>query len=111
MGSNVTEWLAALDRIAKLDVDWVVPGHGEVVTIEYLARQRSNLLDWVAAVTDAVAQGWSREETVAADQLRRPLPGGHRAGLHDEPHPDPQRRVAMGQDHPGAAGLSATNRD
>ena len=41
MGSNVTEWLAALDRIAKLDVDWVVPGHGEVVTIEYLARQRS----------------------------------------------------------------------
>ena len=31
MGSNVTQWLAALDRIAKLDVDWVVPGHGEVV--------------------------------------------------------------------------------
>ena len=64
MGSNVTQWLAALDRIAKLDVDWVIPGHGEVVTIDYLARQRSNLLDWVAAVTDAVAQGWSREETV-----------------------------------------------
>ena len=31
--------------------------------IDYLARQRSNLLDWVAAVTDAVAQGWTREET------------------------------------------------
>jgi len=64
MGSNVTEWLTALDRIAKLDVDWVVPGHGDVVTIEYLARQRANLLDWVTAVSDAVAKGWSREETI-----------------------------------------------
>ena len=44
MGSNVTEWLTALDRTAKL-VDRVVPGHGAVVTIEYLARQRVNLLD------------------------------------------------------------------
>lgn len=64
MGSNVTEWLTALDRIASLDVDWVVPGHGEVVTMPYLARQRANLLEWVQAVSDAVARGWSREETV-----------------------------------------------
>lgn len=64
MGSNVTEWLAALDRIAALDVDWVVPGHGEVVTKPYLARQRANLLEWVQAVSDAVAQGWTREETI-----------------------------------------------
>ncbi|AYY13715.1 MBL fold metallo-hydrolase [Actinobacteria bacterium YIM 96077] len=65
MGSNVTQWLAALDRIATLDVDWVIPGHGDVVTLAYLARQRANLLDWVRAVSDAVARGWSREETVA----------------------------------------------
>ena len=64
MGSNVTQWLTALDRIAQLDVDWVVPGHGDVVTQKYLARQRANLLDWVQAVSDAVARGWSREETV-----------------------------------------------
>ncbi len=64
MGSNVTQWLTALDRIAALDVDWVVPGHGEVVTTPYLARQRADLLDWVAAVADAVARGWTREETV-----------------------------------------------
>lgn len=64
MGSNVTDWCAALDRIAALDVDWIVPGHGEVVTKPYLARQRANLLEWVQAVSDAVARGWSREETV-----------------------------------------------
>lgn len=65
MGSSVTEWLSALDRIAGLDVDWVVPGHGEVVTMRYLARQRADLHEWVAAVADAVAQGWTRDETVA----------------------------------------------
>ena len=65
MGSNVTQWLAALDRISRLDVDWVIPGHGAVVTQAYLARQRANLVDWVQAVADAVANGWSREETVA----------------------------------------------
>jgi cyclase len=65
MGSNVTQWLTALDRIAGLDVDWVVPGHGEVVTKEYISRQRANLVGWVHAVAEAVANGWSREETVA----------------------------------------------
>jgi cyclase len=64
MGSNVTQWLTALDRVGRLDVDWVVPGHGEVVTKRYLARQRANLLEWVQAVSDAVAQGWSRQETI-----------------------------------------------
>ncbi|MQA10205.1 MAG: MBL fold metallo-hydrolase [Pseudonocardiaceae bacterium] len=65
MGSNVTDWLAALDRVATLDVDWIIPGHGDVVTPDYLARQRVNLLDWVQAVAEAVAKGWSRDETVA----------------------------------------------
>ena len=68
MGSNVTQWLAALDRIAKLDADWVVPGHGEVVTLAYLARQRANLLDWV--------RRWptpSRKDGPA----RRPSSGSH----------------------------------
>lgn len=64
MGSNVTQWLAALDRLAQLDVDWVVPGHGPVVPKLYLSRQRANLYNWVGAVADAVASGWSREETI-----------------------------------------------
>ena len=38
MGSNVTQWLSALDRISGLDVDWIVPGHGEVVTMDYISR-------------------------------------------------------------------------
>jgi cyclase len=46
-------------------VDHVLPGHGPVTTTDYVATQRSVLLDWVSAVAAAVAKGWSREETIA----------------------------------------------
>lgn len=65
MESDVDQWLTALDRIGELDVDHVVPGHGPVVTLDYLDTQRRVLLDWVAAVREAIEKGWSREETVA----------------------------------------------
>jgi cyclase len=65
MTSNVEQWLVALDRIKALDVDLVVPGHGPVTTLKYIDTQRSVLLEWKAAVAAAIAQGWSREETIA----------------------------------------------
>ncbi|HET7645412.1 MAG TPA: MBL fold metallo-hydrolase [Candidatus Limnocylindria bacterium] len=64
MTSDIDQWLAALDRIAQLDVDHVVPGHGPVTTTRYLATQKAVLLEWRAAVAAAVAKGWSREETI-----------------------------------------------
>ncbi len=64
MTSNVDQWLDALERIRQLDVDTVVPGHGPVVTLDYVNTQRQVLLAWKAAVAAAVAKGWSREETV-----------------------------------------------
>jgi cyclase len=65
MTSNVEQWLAALERIRTLDVDWIVPGHGPVVSKQYLDVQRSHLMEWKTAVATAVAKGWSRDETVA----------------------------------------------
>lgn len=64
MSSDIDQWLAALDRIAALDVDHVIPGHGPVTTTRYLATQKAVLLDWTSAVADAVAKGWSRDETI-----------------------------------------------
>jgi cyclase len=64
MTSDVDQWLTALERIRELDVDHIVPGHGAVTDKAYLDVQRSNLLDWVSAVAAAVAEGWSREETI-----------------------------------------------
>ncbi|MEO6207816.1 MAG: MBL fold metallo-hydrolase [Candidatus Limnocylindrales bacterium] len=65
MTSNVDQWLEALERIRALDVDHLVPGHGPIQTIDYVQRQRAVLLTWKAAVADAVAKGWSRDETIA----------------------------------------------
>jgi cyclase len=65
MTSNVDQWIEALERIRQLDVDHVVPGHGPVVTLDYVLTQRAVLLAWKAAVADAVAKGWTREETIA----------------------------------------------
>ena len=36
-----------------------------VSTVAYVQTQRAVLLAWKAAVADAVAKGWSREETIA----------------------------------------------
>ena len=64
MTSDVEQWLASLSRLRALDVDWLVPGHGPVTRPSYLDTQRAVLLDWVSAVASAIAQGWSRAETV-----------------------------------------------
>jgi cyclase len=64
MTSDVDQWIAALDRIRALDIEHVIPGHGPVQPKSYLARQRAFLLEWKSAVAVAVANGWSREETI-----------------------------------------------
>lgn len=74
MTSDVDQWLAALDRIGQLDVDTIVPGHGPVTDKSYLAVQRSMLLEWEAAVAAAVANGWTREETVERVHFRERYP-------------------------------------
>jgi cyclase len=65
MTSDVDQWISSLDRIRGLDIDRVVPGHGPITDKSYLYMQRSVLLDWKTAVADAVAKGWSRDETIA----------------------------------------------
>lgn len=64
MTSNVDQWLESLERIRQLDVDHLIPGHGPVTTLKYIDTQRAILLEWKAAVAQAVAEGWTREETI-----------------------------------------------
>lgn len=65
MTSEVGQWIAALDRIGGLDFTTLVPGHGPVTGRRSLDSQRAALLEWTTAVAVAVADGWSRDETVA----------------------------------------------
>jgi cyclase len=70
MTSDVAQWLDALERIRTLDVEQIVPGHGPVVTKQYLDVQRSVLMEWKTAVATAIARGWSREETMERVHFR-----------------------------------------
>ncbi len=62
--SDVHSWLASLNRIKKLDVDYFVPGHGPVCTKREVDVQKAFLLEWLTAVQTAIAKGYSKEETI-----------------------------------------------
>jgi len=74
MASDVDQWIAALNTIAQLDVDYVVPGHGPVTDLKYLQTQKAVLLDWKSMVASAVAKGWSRDETIERCHMRDRYP-------------------------------------
>src|SRR5207237_9364302 len=63
--SDVTKRLGGLERVSALDVNHLLPSNGPVTTTAYVATQRAVLLDWTSGGADAIAKGWSREETVA----------------------------------------------
>jgi cyclase len=74
MTSDVAQWLAALETIRALDIDHIVPGHGPVTDKNYLDTQRSVLMEWESAVAVAIANGWSREETIERVHFRDRYP-------------------------------------
>lgn len=56
--------LRTLDFLGTLDVDYIVPGHGPVVTKDYLFQQKEFIHEWLAAVGYGMSKGWSKDECV-----------------------------------------------
>jgi len=83
-GSFPGPWIEALDRLADLDFELLIPGHGEVQRDRAALRDLQALLrDVRAQVGAAVARGLDLEATRKAIDLtawRRKLAG-------DEPYP------------------------
>jgi cyclase len=71
-------WLESLKIIGDMDVDFIVPGHGEVCDKTYLAEQAAFLQEWIDVVGRAVTAGWTLEESVARISLldRYPMAQG-----------------------------------
>lgn len=57
------EWLKSLDRLNKLDVDHVIPGHGEVTDRSAFMKMKGMVQMWMDIIGDAVKGGLSLEET------------------------------------------------
>lgn len=60
--SDIPQWIASIERLLALDVEKVIPGHGNVCTKQELLVQRAFLMEWETAVSVGVAKGWTKEE-------------------------------------------------
>jgi len=67
-------WLASLKKLGELDVDVVVPGHGELCDKNYLREQASIVRQWIEAVKAAIQQGLSVDEAAAKIVSPDPYP-------------------------------------
>ena len=63
------QWLEALESIRALDVETIVPGHGEPCDKAYLDSQGQILRDWVGAMETLVDKGMTEDEA-----LKQPCP-------------------------------------
>ncbi len=72
--SDVPLWIASLDRLKKLDVDRIVPGHGPICSKRELDVQKAFLLEWLAAVQSAIARGLTKEECLKQIDFARRFP-------------------------------------
>lgn len=69
-------WLESLKRIGELDVDVIVPGHGEVCDKGYLEEQAAVIHDWLGAVREAKGKGLTLEEAAKGLGLKKEYPMG-----------------------------------
>jgi len=72
--STPSQWLESLRKLRELDIDILVPGHGEVCKKDYLDEQASIIQQWVDVVQSAIDQGLGREEAVAKISQPDPHP-------------------------------------
>jgi len=61
---SVEGWLALLDRLAAMDVDKILPAHGDVATVKDVKELHAMLADEYATVKGAIAKGVGVEEAV-----------------------------------------------
>lgn len=62
--ANIDELIDSLHFLKTLDVDYIIPGHGPVVSKDYIDVQLSIIYKWIAAVSDGIAKGWSQDECI-----------------------------------------------
>lgn len=75
------EWLESLKRLGELEVDVMVPGHGDVCDRSYIAEMSAFIQAWIDAVSEAIDKGMSLEEAQEKVSLlnRYPMQAGSEA--------------------------------
>jgi cyclase len=62
---SVENWIKLLDEVAAMDVDTILPAHGDVATRADAKELAAMLADEYATVKDAVKRGVSVDQAIA----------------------------------------------
>ncbi len=62
--ADIDALMKTYDFLYTLDVDYIVPGHGPVVTKDYIVNQKTLVYEWLAAVGSGMSKGWTLEECI-----------------------------------------------
>ncbi len=76
--SDPLSWISSLRRLSELDIEVVVPGHGELCKKDYFSEQSRIIQEWIDTVKTAIKRGWSLEE--AKERLSSPDPYPKQSG-------------------------------
>ena len=66
---SVENWLKLLDQLAAMDVDKILPAHGDVSTSKDVKELAAMVADEYATVQDAIAKGTSLEDALQTVKL------------------------------------------
>lgn len=86
-GGSLTEWIATLDGVLKLDFDAAIPGHGPVLTKAEVQMFHRNLVTLRQRMLDVVKAGGRRDDLgtrLRTDDLGWPFPQERLNELWDE---------------------------
>lgn len=110
---TVRNWIDALKRLEKMDIDTVVPGHGSIAQKDAIVKQREFLETLVIAVDSEIKKGRTADQTVQIVKLEAFSSWAHYNDwfaenvklvyreLKGEPPPaDPASRVGAGAAQP-----------
>lgn len=62
--ANIDDLINSLHFLKTLDIDYIVPGHGPVVTKAYIDVQLAVIYKWIGAVADGISKGWSKDQCI-----------------------------------------------
>jgi cyclase len=71
-------WLDSLKELQQLDVDYIVPGHGNVCDKSYLPEMSANVKSWIDVVEHAIDQGLTLEEAKKSINMLDQYPAAER---------------------------------
>ena len=66
------QWFESLEKLSELDVDIIVPGHGDICSKDYLLEQTNIIKAWVDVVKSSIGRGLTREESI--EKISQPDP-------------------------------------